>query len=208
MMTQQDAGPINPNLDGFLRAGNRWGWFVGLGMVLVLVGAFAVVAAFLTTLTTVLVFGVLLLAGGAVELVNAIVGRARREAALHATAGLIHLVVGALMIEHPARAAEGLTLLLAAAFLVGGLIRIGYAVSQPIEGRAWAFVIGVVAVAFGLSIWQQWPESGLWAIGLFIGIDIMLVGWSWVMLGLLLKRLRSDGTAADRRSMAHPAEHH
>jgi uncharacterized membrane protein HdeD (DUF308 family) len=38
-------------------------------------------------------------------------------------------------------------------------------------------------------IWRQWPVSGLWVIGLFIGIDLIFYGWSLVMLGLLAKRL-------------------
>jgi uncharacterized membrane protein HdeD (DUF308 family) len=206
MLTQHNVGSVNPRLEGFLRVRNRWMWFFWLGTALVLVGAFAVGAAFLTTLTTVLVFGVLLLVGGVVELVSAILGRAWKGVSLHATVGLIHLVVGALMLEHPARAAEGLTLLLAAAFLVGGVIRVGHALTEPVDGRAWALVTGVIAVAFGLSIWQQWPESGLWAIGLFIGIDLMLIGWSWVILGLLLKKPQSGGTETERRSVAHPAE--
>lgn len=206
MLAQHDAAGIHPRLEGFLPVRDRWKWFFGLGAALVLVGAFAVAAAFLTTLTNVLVFGILLLIGGTVELLSAIMGRARKGASLRATVGLIHLVVGALMLEHPAATAEGLTLLLAAAFLVGGLIRVGHALTRPIEGRAWALVTGVVAESFGLSIWQQWPEAGLWAIGLFIGIDMMLIGWSWVALGLLLRRLRSDWTEAERRATARPAE--
>jgi uncharacterized membrane protein HdeD (DUF308 family) len=206
MLAQHDAAGIHPRLEGFLPVRDRWKWFFGLGAALVLVGAFAVAAAFLTTLTNVLVFGILLLIGGTVELLSAIMGRAQKGASLRATVGLIHLVVGALMLEHPAATAEGLTLLLAAAFLVGGLIRVGHALTRPIEGRAWALVTGVVAASFGLSIWQQWPETGLWAIGLFIGIDMMLIGWSWVALGLLLRRLRSDWTEAERRATARPAE--
>jgi uncharacterized membrane protein HdeD (DUF308 family) len=61
-------------------------------------------------------------------------------------------------------------------------------------------VTGVIAACFGLSIWQQWPESGLWAIGLFIGIDILLVGWSWVALGLSLKALRSAHPSPEDRA--------
>jgi uncharacterized membrane protein HdeD (DUF308 family) len=165
-----------------------------------LVGTFAIAAAFLTTLTTVLVFGVLLLVGGAVESVSAVVAGSRQGVITHLVVGVIHLVVGALMVEHPARAAEGLTLLLAAAFLVGGLVRVGYALTQSFEARGWALVTGVVAACLGLSIWQQWPESGLWAIGLFIGIDILLIGWSWVALGLSLKALRSAHASPEDRA--------
>jgi uncharacterized membrane protein HdeD (DUF308 family) len=205
VILQQELGRVDRRAEELLRAGNRWKWFFGFGAALVAIGAFAITASFLTTLTTVAVFGVLLLAGAGVELVSALVSGPNRGAVVHMAVGLIHLVVGALILEHPVRAAEGLTLMLAAAFLIGGLIRVGYALSQPFEGRGRALVTGVVAAAFGISIWQQWPESGLWAIGLCIGIDIALIGWSWVMLGLALKRLQAAG-GPEHRASAHLVE--
>ena len=205
---QLDVGQMNPRAEGLLRVRSRWMWFFWLGTGLVLVGAFAVAAAFLATLTSVLVFGVLLLIAGAVELGSAAVGSERRGVAVHVTLGLLHLVAGGLMVRHPDRAAEALTLLLAAAFLVGGLLRVGFALTQPVEGRAWMLITGVVAASFGLSIWQQWPESGLWAIGLFIGIDLLLIGWSWVMFGLVLRRLQSTWSSTEQRATAPPADAH
>jgi len=206
MILNEDLDRINPAMEGLLRVRNRWVWFLGLGTALVLVGTFAIAAAFLTTLTTVLVFGILLIVGGVVQLASAVLSESRRGIFLHFAVGLIHLVVGGLMVEHPVRAAEGLTLMLAAAFLVGGLIRVGYALTQSFEGRGWALVTGVIAASFGLSIWQQWPESGLWAIGLFIGIDLVLIGWTWVMLGLALRALQSAPTVAEDRARASAPE--
>ena len=200
MIADQEHNRLNPSFEELLRMRNRWVWFLGLGVALVLVGTFAIAAAFLTTLTTVLVFGVLLLIGGAVELTSAVLAGSRKGILTHMVIGVIHLVVGALMVEHPLRAAEALTLMLAAAFLVGGLIRVGYALTQSFDGRGWALVTGVIAACFGLSIWQQWPESGLWAIGLFIGIDILLIGWSWVALGLSLKALQSTHASPEDRA--------
>ena len=206
MILDEDLDRINPAMEGLIRVRNRWLWFLGLGTALVLVGTFAIAAAFLTTLTTVLVFGILLIVGGVVQLASAVLSESRRGIFLHLAVGLIHLVVGGLMVEHPVRAAEGLTLMLAAAFLVGGLIRVGYALTQSFEGRGWALVTGVIAASFGLSIWQQWPESGLWAIGLFIGIDLVLIGWTWVMLGLALRALQSAPTVAEDRARASAPE--
>ena len=40
----------------------------------------------------------------------------------------------------------------------------------------------------GVIIWRQWPVSGLWVIGLFIGIDLIFHGWWLVMLALLSVR--------------------
>jgi len=44
-----------------------------------------------------------------------------------------------------------------------------------------------VSLILGVGIWRQWPLSGLWVIGLFIGIEMLFSGLSWVMLGLTLR---------------------
>jgi uncharacterized membrane protein HdeD (DUF308 family) len=135
MIADDNLDRLNPQFEELFRVRHRWVWFFACGIALVLVGTFAIAAAFLTTLTTVLVFGVLLMVGGAVEFVSAVLAGSRKGVITHLVVGVIHLVVGGLMVEHPVRAAEALTLMLAAAFLVGGLIRVGYALTQSFDGR-------------------------------------------------------------------------
>jgi uncharacterized membrane protein HdeD (DUF308 family) len=151
------------------------------------VGALAIAAAFITTLTSVAVFGILLLGGGVIQLGNAFLARTWKGFFIHLFAGLLYLVVGGLMVEHPIEAAEGLTLMLAAVFLIGGATRVIFALIHSFAGRGWVLVNGFISVLLGISIWRQWPESSLWVIGLFIGIDLVFNGWLWVMLGLAVK---------------------
>ena len=54
----------------------------------------------------------------------------------------------------------------------------------------WTLVGGIINLVLGIMIWQQWPVSGLWVIGLFVGIDLIFTGWTWVMLALSVKKLR------------------
>jgi uncharacterized membrane protein HdeD (DUF308 family) len=187
MSLQQELDQINPRYEEYLRLRKLWVCFVSLGIVLMVVGALAIGAAFITTFASVVVFGILLLSGGVVQLVNAFLARTWKGFVLHLFAGLLYLVVGGLMVEHPVQAAEGLTLMLAAAFLLGGAVRVIYALIQSFVGRGWVLVNGCTSVLLGISIWRQWPESSLWVIGLFIGIDLVFNGWLWVMLGLMVK---------------------
>jgi uncharacterized membrane protein HdeD (DUF308 family) len=187
MNLQEELNQINPRYEEYLRLRKLWVCFVSLGIVLMVVGALAIGAAFITTLTSVVVFGILLLSGGVVQLVNAFLARTWKGFFIHLLAGLLYLVVGGLMVEHPVQAAEGLTLMLAAAFLLGGAMRVIYTLMQPFAGRGWVIMNGFISVLLGISIWRQWPESSLWVIGLFIGIDLVFNGWLWVMLGLMVK---------------------
>jgi uncharacterized membrane protein HdeD (DUF308 family) len=49
---------------------------------------------------------------------------------------------------------------------------------------------GIVSVILGVLIWAQWPVSGLWVIGLLVGIQLLFTGWSLVMLALAARRRR------------------
>ena len=42
---------------------------------------------------------------------------------------------------------------------------------------------GVASAAFGFMIWRQWPVSGAWAIGILVGLRLVLAGWSLIALG-------------------------
>jgi uncharacterized membrane protein HdeD (DUF308 family) len=191
MSLRVSPDPLNTHYEECLRLHHCWLWFVVLGIGLIVVGGVAIGAAALVTLTTVLVFGWLLLAGGVVEIVNAFLGRSWRGFFLHLLGGILHLIVGALMIDRPERAAEVLTLMLAAAFLVAGTFRVVGALKERFAGAGWILVNGVIAFALGVAIWKHWPESSYRVIGLFVGIDLIFEGWSWVMLGLIVRATAS-----------------
>src|SRR5205823_15006023 len=111
-MTMQflpQVDPLNPKYEQCLRLHNCWAWFLALGIAIMAVGFLALGAAFIATFTTILVFGILLLAGGVVQFVNAFVARNWRGFFLHLVAGALQLVIGGMMIEYPLRAAAGLT---------------------------------------------------------------------------------------------------
>jgi uncharacterized membrane protein HdeD (DUF308 family) len=181
---------LNPHDEECMRSHHCWPWFLVLGILLIVLGMMAIGAAYIATLATVLVFGWLMIAGGIVQTVNAFLARSWRGFFVHLLAGVLHLIVGFLMIEHPLRAAEALTLMIALLLLVDGVIRIVYSVADRFPGWPWMLFHGAISVLLGLSIWKQWPESGLWIIGLFVGIDLILNGWSWVMLAFVLKSAR------------------
>ena len=80
-----------------------------------------------------------------------------------------------------------LTFLIAACLLVGGILRIGLSVAERFAGWGWVLLNGVISVVLGVGIWGQWPLSGLWVIGLFVGVEMLFSGLSWVMLGLAVR---------------------
>ena len=58
----------------------------------------------------------------------------------------------------------------------------------------WPLVSGVIDVILGVMIWQEWPASALWVVGLFLGISLLFRGFNWIGLGLSLRALPRSGT--------------
>ena len=162
-------------------------WFAVLGVVLIVLGAIAVVAVFAATLATVLLFGVLLFLAGAAQVANAGSHAGRQGAGLHLAAGILYAVVGGLMVIDPVGGALSLTLLLAALFLIAGIGRIvlGFQADSP-----WFIVSGVIDLLLGTLILIGWPETGTWVIGLFIGIEMVFAGLSMLFFHAVVRRAK------------------
>ena len=165
----------------------NWGWFFVLGIVEILLGTVAIGASAFATLVTVVFIGWLLLVGGILSAVHAFWRKHWRGFFLDLATGVLYLVCGFLMVGNPAAAAVSLTLLIAMFFLMGGIFRIIVALTRHLEHWGWVLLNGVITTGLGVMIWRQWPLSGLWVIGLFVGIEMIFYGWSLVMVSLMAK---------------------
>lgn len=168
----------------------NWAWFVALGVFLIVLGMVAISLSVLTTLVSVFLLGWLLIASGVVQAGHAF-WRERKWSSffLDLFAGILALVVGFMFLANPLAGAKVLTLLIAMFLLIGGIERIVVSMTNHFPHRRWLLLNGIVDVVLGLLIWREWPVSGLWVIGLFVGIDMLLGGWAVLMHGMAAKRL-------------------
>lgn len=166
-----------------------WGWFLALGIALIVLGVVALGSSIVATLASVIVFGWLMIVSGALQAGHACWRRKWSGVFLDLFAGILSLVVGFMLVANPLAGAATLTLLIAMFLLIGGISRIFASIIGQFHHRGWMFLNGAINVLLGVTIWRQWPVSGLWVIGLFVGIDMLFNGWSLVMLGLGARRL-------------------
>ncbi len=188
MNTPTNFGMFSKNFNDLDDLKNNWGWFLFLGLLLITLGVLAVGMSTTTTIVSVIFLGSLLLTGGIVQTIYAFWMRQWSGFFLSLLAGILYTVTGIFLIIHPIEGAISLTLLLAAFYIVGGLFRMITSVMTRFEFWGWALFSGTVKFVLGLLIWQGWPETGLWVFGLFIGIDLILFGWFWVILALSAKQ--------------------
>jgi len=51
---------------------------------------------------------------------------------------------------------------------------------------------GAITIFVALMILSQWPTSSLYTLGLFLGIDLIFVGFSWFNIGWTLRKLEVE----------------
>ena len=169
----------------------NWGWPLALGIVSIILGLIALFDSIFVTIASMIFFGWVLLIAGIVEGVQAFRHRKGGHLFFHVLNAALSVVVGLMLLRHPLAGAVVLTLLLAAYFTVAGIFRIVSALSLRLPNRGWALTNGIITLLLGLSVWAHWPTSGLWIIGLFIGIDLIFTGWTEVMFASGVRRLSS-----------------
>ncbi len=167
-----------------------WVGFLALGIAMVVFGTVAISWACLATLSIAAtwLFGFLLLGGGIAEVINAFHAGRWSGTLIHLLIGLMYVVVGLMIIEQPEDSAIQITLIIAFFLIIGGIFRIVFALSDRFPGWPWVLLNGGVSLLLGMMIYKQWPASGLWVIGLFVGIEMLFNGWSWIILALSLRR--------------------
>jgi uncharacterized membrane protein HdeD (DUF308 family) len=164
------------------------GWIVALGIVYVVAGFIALGSVVLATAATVFVVGIMMLIAGVAEVINAFQIKTWGKFLLWLLLGVLYIIAGFVTFENPLLAAALLTLLLGFSLVASGIMRILLAFSMK-EGAPWIWVAlsGAVTLLLGFVILAHWPVSGLYVLGLFLGIDLVLAGVSWIAVGLGLK---------------------
>lgn len=183
------------HLAAFDELHRHWGWFFALGIALIALGVFAVGSAIATTIVSLVVFGWLLIIGGVMEIGYGIWRKTWSGFFIDLLTGVLYAVVGFMIVANPQASAITLTLLIAMFLIAGGIFRIVAAISARYPNWGWMVFHGAVSLLLGIAIWQQWPTSGLWIIGLFIGIELMFNGFALTMLGLAARKLPKLGAA-------------
>lgn len=187
MQTHQQNG-LTFHFHRIDRIRETWGWFLTLGILLVLLGIAAIAFSYYTTIFSVVILGVILFAAGVIQIVEAFMARQWSGLFLSLLIGILYLVTGFLCMAKPGMAAIALTLWIAAFCFIAGIFRMSTALFSRFEHWGWFFFNGFVTFILGVLIFSEWPISGLWIIGLFIGIDLLLAGWTWIVLSLGAKK--------------------
>ena len=142
-----------------------WGWFLVFGIA----------------------FGWLLIIASAIEAAQAVMVGHWSGLFHHLLAAILFGVIGVMLIARPLISAEALTVVMAVFFLIGGLFQLIASFAVALPGWGWQAADGIIMLVLGGLILAQWPASGLWVIGLFVGINLIFYGFAWIALAAGLR---------------------
>jgi uncharacterized membrane protein HdeD (DUF308 family) len=165
-----------------------WGWFLAFGIALLILGVAAVARAVTATVATMLFFGWLLVLASGIEIAQAILVGHWAGFFHHLLAAVLFGVVGLIIVTRPTISAEVATVLMATFFLIGGLFQLIASMVLALPGWGWQAADGIITLVLGVLVLVEWPASGLWVIGLFVGIDLIFYGFGWIALALAVRQ--------------------
>jgi uncharacterized membrane protein HdeD (DUF308 family) len=187
MNSPSDPHSLGDNIRA-LRA--KWGWIVALGIIFMIAGVIALGSVAMATVSAVWVVGIMMIMAGVAEIIAAFSVKGWGKAIFWGLLGALYVAAGIIAFENPLLTAAVLTLLLGIALMVGGIGRIFLAWHMRGAGKPWGWVVvsGLISLLLGAMIIAQWPYSGLYVLGIFLGIDLIFIGSSWLTIGLALRR--------------------
>jgi uncharacterized membrane protein HdeD (DUF308 family) len=182
---QTDIGRIQRAVATSLH--DHWVLYLIEGIVLVVLGATAIVIPPLATLAATIVIGWLLLVSGIFGLATTLWMRQAPGFWWSIASGVLGVVVGLLLLASPVRGALSLTLVLVAFFIIEGVVSIMFALDhkRELSGQwGWMLASGIVDLILALMIFAGLPSTAAWAIGLLVGINLVFGGVALISMAL------------------------
>lgn len=165
------------------------GWSIALGIAMILLGLVALSDQIVATAMVATFIGVILLLGCALSLIKVFTIHGWKSHFWYAIVAIAYGVAGYVFIGRPFAAAVVFTLVLGWAILIGGIFRTFLAFKlRHHQGAGWILFSAVISIILGGLIISQWPGTGLYILGLFLGIELIFAGAGWLGLGLATKR--------------------
>jgi uncharacterized membrane protein HdeD (DUF308 family) len=181
-----------PDIKGLQRAvatalHEHWVLYLVEGVVLLVLGATAVVIPPLATLAVTILFGWLFLVSGVMGLITTFWMRQAPGFWWALVSAVLGIVVGASLLAMPVSGAFSLTIVLVAFFIIEGVASIMFAFDhkRELSGRwGWMLMSGIVDVILATMIFAGLPSTAAWAIGLLVGINMMFGGAALIAMAL------------------------
>jgi uncharacterized membrane protein HdeD (DUF308 family) len=159
------------------------------GVLAIILGFLTIAMPALVGTSVLIILGVLVLAAGIVRIVWAFNSGTVGKGILTFAIGLLTVLCGVSLIANPLFASGLLSILLPVYLIVDGLVEIVAGLKRkPGAGWGWFLAGGIVSILLGVMLWKQFPLSGIWAIGVLLGIKLCFIGLIMITAGTTVRQ--------------------
>lgn len=190
------SNPTLPDLDGIRhRLGDaihaHWKLFLAEGIVMVVLGLLAIAVPEFASLAITILIGWLFFIGGIFRTISVLQHRRMPGFAWSLLTAVLAVALGLVLLLRPVAAVLTLTIWLIAFFIIQGIAAILLAIEHRRHLPSWGWVLfsGLIDLFLAYLIWDGWPSSAGWAIGLLVGINMVFLGLSLIMTALAARTM-------------------
>jgi uncharacterized membrane protein HdeD (DUF308 family) len=180
-----DVTDLQSRVSGAVRA--RWKAFLVEGILLALLGLAAIIIPPLASLAVTIFLGWMFLVSGIAGLALTFWARQMPGFWWSLISAVLAIGAGIILLARPVQGTLTLTIVVGAYFVAEGVATIMYALEhrRELSGRwSWMLVAGLMDIVISFFIIAGLPGSALWAIGLLVGINLLIGGTALIGMAL------------------------
>ncbi len=186
----------------------NWKWLLALGIFFVLTGTIGLILTPLATLSTILLFATFMMIDGVLQLFHGIKSsKGWKSRLLQIACGILYLMAGFVSVFNPVAASLVLTLVLMGAIMVTGIFKIIIAFQHRSEMKNWVLLLisGIASLIIAIIIGVSWPYSAIWSLGLLISVELIMSGWSQILIALAARKRREENSKIGNQATTQEA---
>jgi uncharacterized membrane protein HdeD (DUF308 family) len=188
-MIPKDINKLQSEMSAAVKA--HWKAFLFEGIVLALLGLAAMIVPPLASLAVTIFLGWMFLISGVAGLIVTFWARQMPGFWWSLFSAALAVLAGLVLLARPMQGVLTLTIVVGAYFLAEGVATIMYALEhrrELSERWSWLLVAGLIDILIAFMIITGLPGSAEWAIGLLVGINLVLGGASLVGMALAARQ--------------------
>ncbi|GHD20394.1 hypothetical protein GCM10007052_29890 [Halioglobus japonicus] len=168
------------------KAGTRTATWLGIAVLLM--GILAIAMPFATGVAITIGLGLVLLVTAIAQLVFAFQSHSFGSGVLRFAFGLLAGICAIALMTQPGAGLATITLFLAVWFMVDGVFAIIQGIRwRPEPGSGWLIFNGIIGLILGIMVYNQFPSSAVWLVGLMVGIRLLVSGFTMIAFGAMAR---------------------
>jgi len=165
---------------------------IGIGLVLVCSVRSNVIILSAKELSWLPASGMVILALGLVECLDAFLANETRDFLQNLQVGVLDAVIGGLIIFSVAEEPARFSFMIASYLIARGIVRITLIYAMQLPRAALSSIGGFLSIIMGFMIWFGWPSTAGWFLSLCLNIEIAVRGWAIIIFALWVKKQKED----------------